>query len=70
MGQTFLHLGGDAVSIELVDVVDVGKAVYHPPLLQLAQGVEMKMVIALMPRLGIVAHVRSETEWAPNLDPE
>jgi hypothetical protein len=51
-------------------MVDLGKAVHHPPLLQLVQGVEVKMDVAFMPQLGIARHARGETEWLSNLNLE
>jgi hypothetical protein len=47
--HTPLHLGGDAVGVKLVDVIDVGKNVHHPMLLHLAEGVKVEVVVALMP---------------------
>jgi hypothetical protein len=44
-----LHLGGDAISTQLVDVVDAQNVMHHPPLLDLVQRVEVQMTVAFMP---------------------
>jgi hypothetical protein len=65
-----LHFGGDAISAQLVDVVDAQNSVHHPPLLKLAQCVKVQMTIAFMPLSGITACTSAEVERTHNLDPE